>query len=124
MKAKEKAKQKAEELTNQLQKTKKATIRNFVTVMFIIMFTLVTLIIMNVFLPKQYYNANNFSIKTIYSNIDYNDNMIDDYSDFVLGARKDVENKPTYVSKYYDVGYPPDNEGVCTDVIWRAFKEV
>ena len=122
MRAKEQAKRKAEELTRKLNQTKRATIRNFVTVMFIIVFTLVTLIIMNLFLPKQYYNANNFNIKTKYSKVDYNDNMIDDYSDFVLGAQEDAKNKPLYVSNYYDGGYPPNDEGVCTDVIWRAFK--
>ena len=26
------------------------------------------------------------------------------------------------MSAYYAGGYPPDNEGVCTDVIWRAFQ--
>ena len=32
-----------------------------------------------------------------------------------------MENKPRYKSAYYDGGYPPPDEGVCTDVIWRAF---
>ncbi|GAV24290.1 DUF1287 domain-containing protein [Carboxydothermus islandicus] len=45
-----------------------------------------------------------------------------DLDDIVQGARKDVANKPRYRSAYYAGGYPPDNEGVCTDVIWRAFK--
>ena len=34
----------------------------------------------------------------------------------------DAENHPTYDGKYWDTGYPPLNIGVCTDVIWRAFK--
>jgi uncharacterized protein YijF (DUF1287 family) len=42
--------------------------------------------------------------------------------DFVQGARKDAQVKPLYKDAYYSGGYPPDNEGVCTDVIWRAFK--
>ncbi len=46
---------------------------------------------------------------------------IKDLADILEGARKDVENRPTYKSVYYAGGYPPDNEGVCTDVIWRAF---
>jgi uncharacterized protein YijF (DUF1287 family) len=45
-----------------------------------------------------------------------------DLQDIVEGARKDAANKPVYTDKYYRGGYPPDNEGVCTDVIWRAFK--
>jgi len=47
---------------------------------------------------------------------------INDLDDIVEGARKDAENKPVYKSEYYSGGYPPDNEGVCTDVIWRALK--
>ena len=42
--------------------------------------------------------------------------------DIVQGARIDAENKPNYRSAYYAGGYPPDDEGVCTDVVWRALK--
>ena len=63
------------------------------------------------------------NIPKIVSKTDYNNNGIPDSEDILIGARKDVSNKPTYVSKYYAGGYPPDNEGVCTDVIWRALKE-
>ncbi|WPC44244.1 DUF1287 domain-containing protein [Clostridium sp. JS66] len=41
----------------------------------------------------------------------------------VLGARKEAEKKVKYKSEYYVGGYPPDNEGVCTDLVWRAFKD-
>jgi hypothetical protein len=47
---------------------------------------------------------------------------IDDLDDIVQGARKDLEAKPVYKDAYYDGGYPPENEGVCTDVIWRALQ--
>ena len=110
------------DITEKLNQTKKTTIKNFVIIMIIILFTVITLTVLNIFLPKQYYNANSFNIKTVYSNVDYDEDLIDDYTDFVLGAREDIKNKPKYVSKYYDNGYPPKNEGVCTDVIWRAFK--
>ncbi len=50
-----------------------------------------------------------------------NDGILD-LDDIVEGARKDAKNKPTYKSAYYKGGYPPEDEGVCTDVIWRAFK--
>ena len=40
----------------------------------------------------------------------------------MFGARKDAEIHPRYNGAYYDGGYPPDDIGVCTDVIWRAFK--
>lgn len=71
---------------------------------------------------QKVYYAEDFGIKKIYSSKDCNNNGIDDYTDILLGARKDAENHPTYKSAYYAGGYPPDNEGVCTDVIWRAFQ--
>lgn len=45
-----------------------------------------------------------------------------DLDDIVEGARLEAERKPVYRSAYYKGGYPPDTEGVCTDVVWRAFK--
>jgi len=63
------------------------------------------------------------NIECVLSPVDYNQNGKDDYTDFVLGARRDAENHPTYDGRYYENGYPPDNIGVCADVIWRAFRE-
>ncbi len=100
---------------------KRKIIKSFITILIIIIFVFFSITIMTN-LNKTYYSANDFNIKTIYSSTDFNKDKIDDYTAFVLGARKDAENKPTYISKYYENGYPPDNEGVCTDVIWRAFK--
>ena len=57
-----------------------------------------------------------------YSLVDSNDNSIADPIDIVNSARKEVENRTNYKSGYYDGGYPPDDEGVCTDVIWRGLK--
>lgn len=94
-------------------------------IIFIVLVLLVILIgLLNYFglLPKKKYTSSYFNISNIVSSIDYNNNGIDDYSDIVSGAKIDAENKPKYKSVYYDGGYPPDNEGVCTDVIWRAFK--
>lgn len=71
---------------------------------------------------KKVFYAQDFGIEIIHSSKDYNNNGIDDYTDILLGARKDAKNHPTYKSAYYAGGYPPDNEGVCTDVIWRAFQ--
>lgn len=101
---------------------KKNTIRNFIIILIIIVFTIIILFALKYTIPQKYYNANDFKIKTVYSNVDFDNDYIDDYSDFVLGARQDVKNNPTYISKYYENAYPPDNEGVCTDTIWRAFK--
>lgn len=54
--------------------------------------------------------------------IDKDGDGVDDLKDIVEGAKKEVMRKPHYRSVYYQGGYPPDNEGVCTDVIWRAFQ--
>jgi len=68
------------------------------------------------------YTLSEFGIDIIKSTVDYNNNGIDDYTDILNGAKIDAKNKPKYKSEYYNGGYPPDNIGVCTDVIWRAFK--
>ncbi len=73
-------------------------------------------------LPHRTYTAEDFGIATVYSEVDYNNNGIDDYTDILFGAKKDAENRPTYDGAYYSGGYPPDDIGVCTDVVWRAFK--
>ncbi|SBV90439.1 conserved exported hypothetical protein [uncultured delta proteobacterium] len=39
----------------------------------------------------------------------------------IAGAREEVARRPWYRSAYYSGGFPPENEGVCTDLIWRAF---
>jgi len=75
------------------------------------------------FIPRKYYSADDFGLETVHSNVDYNQNGIDDYTDILLGARADALNEPRYDPAYFVGGYPPDDAGVCTDVIWRAFRE-
>jgi len=72
-------------------------------------------------LPKKAYTAQDFGIQTVLSHVDYDGDGIDDYTDILLGARADARLRPKYKSAYYAGGYPPANEGVCTDLIWRAF---
>ncbi len=98
--------------------------KTFLSIIIIVLFTLAVLSIMNYYnlIPKDYYKAKDFGIKTIHSEVDFDNDNIDDYTDFILGARKDAENHPVYRSEYYETAYPPDYEGVCTDVVWRAFK--
>ncbi len=73
-------------------------------------------------IPERYYTAEHFSIETARSPVDFNNNGVDDYTDILLGARKDALQKPRYDGAYQPGGYPPDHIGVCTDVVWRAFK--
>ena len=63
-----------------------------------------------------------FGIERAQSSCDADCDGIDDYMDIMLGARQDAQNMPRYDGSYYAGGYPPDDIGVCTDVVWRAFK--
>ena len=58
------------------------------------------------------------------SKVDKNDNGIADPIDIVNSSRKEAEQETVYKDAYYAGGYPPDGEGVCTDVIWRGFKGI
>ena len=61
-------------------------------------------------------------IEKIVINSDKDGDGILDLDDIVEGARCDVANKSKYKNAYYLGGYPPEDEGVCTDLVWRAFK--
>lgn len=100
---------------------KKYIIIPLIIILLILVFCICILDYFNL-IPKKTYTASDFGIETIKSNIDCDKDGIDDYTDIMLGARQDAENMPTYRSAYYAGGYPPDNEGVCTDLVWRAFK--
>lgn len=100
----------------------------YIKILIVIPFILILLIVIHQLnywnlIPKKSYTADNFNITTIKSTTDYNNNNIDDYTDILIGARKYVEANPQYKSAYYAGGYPPERIGVCTDVIWSAFKE-
>lgn len=73
-------------------------------------------------IPRFSYSNEDFGIETVYSSVDYNCNGVDDYTDILLGAKADAENHPRYDGSYQENGYPPDDIGVCTDVVWRAFR--
>jgi len=71
---------------------------------------------------QQALNEPRLVVEKVIVNSDKDGDGILDLDDIVEGARKDARAKPIYKDAYYAGGYPPDNEGVCTDVIWRAFK--
>ncbi len=73
-------------------------------------------------LPHKTYTAEHFGIETLQSPLDADGDGIDDYTDILLGARQDAENHPKYDPSYFSGGYPPENRGVCTDVVWRALQ--
>ncbi len=100
--------------------------KNRIFIALLLLFSVIFLIIyvINYFgvIPVKYYTSKDFNIEVIHSRSDFNKNGIDDYTDILDGAKKDAENKPKYNGEYFVGGYPPDNIGVCTDVVWRAFK--
>lgn len=74
-------------------------------------------------LPFVPYTSFHFGIQTVESTVDFDGDGVDDYTDIMLGARQDAKNHPTYDDRYWDSAYPPEDIGVCADVIWRAFKD-
>ena len=66
---------------------------------------------------KYYYTNEDFNIKNYISNIDKDEDGIDDQTDILENVRKYISTKPKYKSKYYSTGYPDDEYGVCTDVV-------
>ncbi|SNS85912.1 hypothetical protein SAMN05446037_102446 [Anaerovirgula multivorans] len=64
--------------------------------------------------------AKRINVPEDYVKTDSNNNGIPDPIDIVNTARKEVKKRTKYKSAYYEGGYPPDDEGVCTDVIWRG----
>ena len=74
-------------------------------------------------LPFVPYTAFHFGIETVKSAADYDGDGVDDYTDILLGARQDAKNHPVYDDRYWDSAYPPEDIGVCADVIWRAFRD-
>lgn len=91
----------------------------------IILFIVITCIMFISIYKPDFFECffNKVEVPKIFSTIDYDKDGIVDSEEFLIGARNDVKNKVKYVNEYYKGGYPPDDKGVCTDVIWRAFKE-
>lgn len=86
----------------------------------IVIICLISLIVYHL-IPQKVYSAEDFGIDVLKSEIDFDNDDIDDYTDIMLGARKDAENHPRYDGSYVAGGYPSDDVGVCADVVWRAF---
>lgn len=72
------------------------------------------------YIPHRQYHDEDFQIVFQDAQNDENHNGIDDFHDILAGAKQEVLRNPTYRSAYYEGGYPPPEEGVCTDVIWRS----
>lgn len=92
--------------------------KKVITLIIISLIILFIIILINLS-PKEY-SGKDFSIKTYISNIDKDNDGIDDQTDILKSAKEYIKTKPKYKSKYYAKGYPDDEFGVCTDVVGRA----
>lgn len=96
----------------------------FITfVFFIIAVILTTLLYILSIIPHKKYSNNDFDIKTYISNVDKDNDGIDDQTDILNNVKRYIETKPKYESKYYSTGYPDDEYGVCTDVVAFGLKD-
>lgn len=82
----------------------------------VLIFDFYILYTINYILHKKYSNAD-FGIEPYISRVDMDQDGIDDQSDILDGAREYTATNPHYQSKYYEGGYPDDQNGVCTDVV-------
>ena len=95
----------------------------FIIIGIIIMsITVLLLYLYNNILHKQYTNED-FKIETYVSNIDKDNDGIDDQTDILNNVRNYISKNPKYKSKYYETGYPNDEYGVCTDVVAFGLKD-
>lgn len=103
--------------------TKKFSIILFTALVFMMLLVMVYFLYNADVIPKPAKSAESFGIETVKSSVDFNSNGVDDYTEIMLGAREDALNMPEYNGDYVAGGYPPDDVGVCTDLVWRAFKK-
>lgn len=94
-----------------------------IIIIFICLFIILYLLYYFNYIPHKKYTNNYFNIKTYISNIDKDNDGIDDQTDILDSAKKYISTKPKYKSKYYNTGYPNDGYGVCTDVVAFALKD-
>ena len=104
---------------------RKRRIRWIPLILFITLVTSAIALLIYPYLPKSQESIQVIDVPKPVVNIgpDKNGNGISDIEDIVIGARKDALAKPDYINAYYMGGYPPETEGTCTDLVWRAFME-
>ena len=74
------------------------------------------------YIPHKKYSNDDFNIKTYKSNIDKDEDGVDDQNDILNNVRAYISTNPKYKSNYYANGYPDDEYGVCTDVVAFGLK--
>lgn len=93
-------------------------------IILVIFFAIVmyTLYILKYTPHKRTYSNKDFNIETYISQVDKDNDGIDDQTDILNNVKEYIETKPKYKSKYYATGYPDDEYGVCTDVVAFGLK--
>lgn len=94
-----------------------------IIIIFICLFIILYLLYHFNYIPHKKYTNNYFNIESYVSNVDKDNDGIDDQTDILDSARKYIATKPKYKSKYYNTGYPNDGYGVCSDVVAFALKD-
>lgn len=94
----------------------------FLIIIFLFFICLYVLYSINI-IPHRKYTNKDFDINTYISNVDMDNDGIDDQSDIIINARKYIKTNPKYKSKYYASGYSDDEYGVCTDVVAFCLRD-
>lgn len=89
----------------------------------VLIFIVITFLYKLSIIPHKQYTNSDFNIKTYISNVDKDNDGIDDQTDILNNVKKYIQTKPKYQSKYYNTGYPNDEYGVCTDVVGFGLKD-
>ena len=90
--------------------------RKRIIIILLIISLIILLFCYNLMQPKKY-SSDSFNIDVYKSQIDKDNDGIDDATDILKNAKEYVKKRPKYKSKYYGSGYPDDGYGVCTDVV-------
>ena len=75
-----------------------------------------------IFKNNNSYTNQDFNIEKYISQIDKDNDGIDDQTDILNNVREYIATSPKYQSKYYNTGYSNDEYGVCTDVVANGLK--
>ncbi len=75
------------------------------------------------FIPHKKYSNSDFNITSYKSEIDKDNDGVDDQTDILNNVRNYISSNPKYKSKYYATGYPNDEYGVCTDVVAFGLRD-
>lgn len=77
---------------------------------------LICIVVFSFIFTRKYSNED-FGIVTYISEVDMDEDGVDDQTDFLNSVKSYIKTKPKYKSKYYATGYSNDEYGVCTDVV-------